>query len=192
MCCKDKVFTDSISTCSETILVRAIFPPLSTHVWVVTDPFGNQYMQAFTADSLGYGSIDLSAFPEGFCNPSLPGFSIHVKATEDACDFEGLVFPVTFEKAQVKITGGSAVKEFVGCAIDLSVITAPSSIEIIATEDGPTISDPDLAGKIVSFITTETQSYNRTFWSKPEASDTLTGTNITFSEGQVITVYFYA
>jgi len=114
MCCRKKTFTDSIASCSDVVKVHAIFEPLSTHLWVIIDPYGNNYEQEFTADESGYGSINLMLLPEGFCNPYLPGFTLKVKTDSASYEFEPLIFAVNFESADVSFLKGISTKNTIG------------------------------------------------------------------------------
>lgn len=64
----------------------------------------------------------------------------------------------------------------------------PVSIDVLGI-DGDVITDDRLTGRVVSSISTETQSYNGAFWTKNPEDNFLTGTQITFSTDQLITIY---
>lgn len=63
-------------------------------------------------------------------------------------------------------------------------------IDVDITIDGSSFTDSRLEGKLVAYITYNGQSYNSPFWSKPEASDTLTSTMLSFVSGDIVTVTF--
>lgn len=137
MCCEDKNFYDSVSSCVSSIKVYAIFEPNAEYIWVITDPFGNVYEQPFTADIKGYGSIDTSKLPEGFCNPFMPSFMLQVRTLNDFTP-KSLIFPVAFESAIVKISGGNRIKASIGNKLQVEV-----AVSVIPSDDDGLIENDD-------------------------------------------------
>ncbi len=114
-CCQSCCFEDIISACPESIKVNAKLTPNTQYVWIITDSHGNVYSQEFTTDGNGYGSIDTTKLPEGFCNPYNAGFNIQVKQDEESCDFIPLPFMVKYNCVDVKVVGGTLEKNQIGC-----------------------------------------------------------------------------
>lgn len=114
-CCQPCCFEDFISACPDKIKVNAKFEPASDYFWIITDSHGNKYSQEFTTDDDGYGEIDTTLLPEGFCNPYNSGFIIEVKKTLESCDFIPMVFPVKYNCVDVKVIGGTFEKHEIGC-----------------------------------------------------------------------------
>lgn len=59
---------------------------------------------------------------------------------------------------------------------------------VVVVEDGDTITDTRLNGKTVMLLSTQGQSYNSDFFLKPTSSSTLTGVNLPFFAGQLVTI----
>lgn len=59
---------------------------------------------------------------------------------------------------------------------------------VVVAEDGNTITDSRLNGETVMLLSTQGQSYNADFFSKPINSSTLTGMNLPFFAGQRVTI----
>ncbi|MBK7882482.1 MAG: hypothetical protein IPJ81_00570 [Chitinophagaceae bacterium] len=95
-CCQPCCFEDVISPCPAEIKVNAKFEAATKYFWIITDLHDNVYSQEFTTDGNGYGKIDTTKLPPGFCNPYNAGFTIQVKKTVESCDFIPMVFPIKY------------------------------------------------------------------------------------------------
>lgn len=76
-------------------------------------------------------------------------------------------------------------------APDFPVVPAGAQLEVFDVEvsaDSSTFDDPRLVDGTVMLLNTDAQSYNRVFFTKGFASDTLTGVDISFYAGQIVTV----
>lgn len=114
-CCQPCCFEGVISPCTEAIKVKGKLSPATNYFWIITDSHGNVYSQEFTTDADGYGEIDTTELPEGFCNPYNAGFTIQVKSTLASCDFIPLVFAIKYDCVNVKVVGGTLEKDQIGC-----------------------------------------------------------------------------
>lgn len=74
---------------------------------------------------------------------------------------------------------------------DFPVVPAGALIEVFdvtITADGTTFTDSRLLDGTVMLLNTNAQAYNSPFFTKTFASDTLTGVDIAFYAGQIVTV----
>jgi hypothetical protein len=71
-----------------------------------------------------------------------------------------------------------------------SVIAPMMNADITVTEQGHSVTAGLLAGRTISSITTDGQSYNAPYFTKEPASDTITSNQLEFYPGQILTVYF--
>lgn len=113
MCCNQKTFKDTLIGC-EDIRVNAILTPDTDYVWEVTTRFAAIHLVPFTTDSDGYGTINISALPDGFCVAG-EKFTLRIKQTIESCEYISIPFIINHQCCEIEFYGGSAPKSFIGC-----------------------------------------------------------------------------
>lgn len=112
--CQSTCFKDYLVRCVDQINVYAQLTPLTAHIWVITDKFGNQNQGNFTTNQDGFWLIDVADLPPGMLTEFSGEFKLQVYG--DECK------PVKFKVAQeydcitFRIHGGNRIKDSLGCA----------------------------------------------------------------------------
>ena len=142
------IYHDFITGNPEFIKVYALLIPGGEYFWEISDYFGNIYYQPFTAGIDGYGYIDTSLLPKGFCNPFMHGFSVRIKKTPTDVDQETLLMLQGFDSVYVRLYQGNQTKPYVGVTIPEPILSVGTTklIVVPVTEETDTIQDDRLIG----------------------------------------------
>lgn len=103
--------------------INALLSPNTSYVWELADSFNNYYHSEFTTGSDGIGTLDMSALPAGFANVAQGTLRIRVKLTADDCDYVPLVIAQKFLQIAMDFRAGTAVKDWVACALTAPIET---------------------------------------------------------------------
>lgn len=191
MCCNQKTFSDTVIGCQD-IRVNAVLLPNTEYVWEVTTRFNNKYLLPFTTDSQGYGTIDVSQLPEGFCVPG-ECFDLKLKQSVEACEYVGIPLMINHERLQVTFAGGSMDKSFIGCPYTIPVsggTFVSHRIQFTGEMDQTVYQDDDLIDAVQLIVVNESGVLQEGDGIMQYQFDASTGT-ITFGqtvEGQNITL----
>jgi len=123
-CC----FTDTIAKCETEIQVNAMLDPETFYRWVITDKFGNKYEGEVQTDTQGFFTIPVEDLPAGLLTQYSGVFKLQVFQLYAACGPEKFKVAGLYDCIEFEITGGTFVKNNLGCDFDCNINAQQSSL----------------------------------------------------------------
>jgi len=109
-------FTDYISNCDEFVKINTILHAVADYKWVLTDKFGKKYSGDVTSNADGGIVIDTADLPAGFLNNYAGDFILEIQ--DATCKPIKFLLASEYDCINFTVTGGTLVKNEIGCFID--------------------------------------------------------------------------
>lgn len=116
-------FIDHISNCNERIRVNALLEPATPYEWCIRDKFGKEYTGQSVSNAEGFIDIEIADLPDGFFTPYSGLFSLII--LDGQCKKTDFKIAQYFDEIRFDVTGGSRVKDQLGC--DFACVAPPGS-----------------------------------------------------------------
>lgn len=112
-------FFDHLSNCNNSIRVNALLEPATPYVWCIKDKFNKEYTGNSISNADGFIDILLSDLPDGFFTPFSGSFSLSI--LDGDCRKKDFKMASFYDEIHFNITGGTRVKDALGCDFDCNV-----------------------------------------------------------------------